>query len=282
MKTIKVLIMILLAAGMGSQGTSAQEQETHKLTIPLSNPGEPGMLECSLISGSITVTGYNGEVVIIEATPRTIKVEKDADREKDEEVREGTEGLRRITSPPSFTISAEENDNTVEISSDSWRQGIDLVIQVPVNFSLHIGTVNNGDITAEGVSGNHEVRNVNGPITLNNVSGSVLANTVNQDITVVFESVEDGTPMSFSSMNGDIDITLPGSVRATAKMRSNNGDIYTDFNMEIEQKRVKKEDSEEAGIYKISVEDWTYGKINGGGPEYTLKGFNGDIFLRKK
>ncbi len=288
MKTIKVLVIILLAAGMISQNISAQNQEKHELTIPLSSPGEPGVLECSLISGSITVTGYDGELVLIEARQATRKVEDieeqemDEDEDEDDEKSSQREGLKKISSKASFNLSAHEKNNTIEISSDSWKQGIELIIKVPVNFSLHIGTVNNGDIEAENVSGNHEVRNVNGSITLNKISGSVLANTVNDKILVVFESVEAGTPMSFSSMNGDIDVTLPASVKATAKMKSNNGDIYTDFDMEVEQKRVKKEDSGHSGTYKISVEDWTYGKINGGGAEYTLKTYNSDIYLRKK
>ena len=35
------------------------------------------------------------------------------------------------------------------------------------------------------------------------------------------------------------------------------------------------------GLSRLSTDDWTYGKVNGGGPEVMLKTFNGDIFLRK-
>jgi len=281
MKTIKTFLIILLAASIVSQNIKAQEQEKQEMAIPLSKQGEPGVLDCNLVNGSISITGYDGNVVMIEATMRTRNVESDKSGKKDEEEKTETEGLRKI-STSSFSLSITEKNNKIEIESDSWKQPIDLVIKVPVNFSLEIGTVNQGDIRAENINGNHEVRNVNGNITLENISGSVLANTVNGKISVVFETVEPETPMSFSNMNGGIDVTFPANVKATVKMKSTMGDIYTDFDMEMEQRRVKKENNENTGIYKISVEDWMYGKINGGGPEYTLKNFNNNIYLRKK
>ncbi len=270
----------------------ALDTNKEELVIPLSNPGEPGTLECSLISGSIEVTGYNGNDVVIQAVQRSTKInvkleelEVDVDVDYDNVIRkekpEIIKGLRKI-STGSFDLRAEEKNNKIEVSSKTFNQTIDLTIKVPANFSLELRTVNNGHIKADNVTGNHEIRNINGSITLYNISGSVLANTVNGEISVVFNSVEPDTPMSFTNMNGNIDVTLPANVKATAKMKSNMGDIYTDFDMEIEKRRVEKDDSEESGTYKISIEDWVYGKINGGGPEFTFKSYNGNIYLRKK
>ncbi len=35
--------------------------------------------------------------------------------------------------------------------------------------------------------------------------------------------------MAFTSLNGVIDVTLPASTRANLKLRSDMGDVYTDF-----------------------------------------------------
>ncbi len=35
--------------------------------------------------------------------------------------------------------------------------------------------------------------------------------------------------MSFSTMNGDVDVTMPGDVKARVKLKSDNGEIYSDF-----------------------------------------------------
>ncbi|MBA7528133.1 hypothetical protein ES705_20316 [subsurface metagenome] len=271
----------------------ALDTNKEELVIPLSNPGEPGTLECRLISGSIEVAGYNCNDVVIQAVQRSTKInvkleelEVDVDEDYDNEIRkekpEIIKGLRKISAGSFFNLSAEEEDNKIEVSSRTYNHTIDLTIKVPQNFSLELGTVNHGHINVDNVTGNHEIRNVYGSISLNNISGSVLANTVNGKISVVFNTIEPDTHMSFTNMNGDVDITIPANLKVTAKMKSTMGDIYTDFDMEIEKRRVEKDDSEESGTYKISIEDWIYGKINGGGPEFTLKSFNGNIYLRKK
>ena len=35
-------------------------------------------------------------------------------------------------------------------------------------------------------------------------------------------------------------------------------------------------------VYKVIVDEWKRGDINGGGPELTIKNYNGDIFIRRK
>ena len=96
-------------------------------------------------------------------------------------------------------------------------------------------TVNHGNITIQDVEGTLEISNVNGSVTLTNVSGSVVTNTVNGEILVDLARIDPDTPMSFRSFNGNVDVTLPGSVKATAKMKSTSGDIYTDFEVEFER-----------------------------------------------
>ncbi len=275
MKTVKNSITAIAILLLAAMTVSAQETNREELTIPLSNPGQPGKLECSLVNGYIKVTGYSGnEVHIIATQPmKKIKIEEADDSQK--------AGLRKITAT-SFSISAEEEENVVEISSDSWKTPINLEIQVPMKFDLDVGTVNAGDVTVENVEGILEVSNVNGSITITNVSGSVVTNTVNGDVKVTMNRLDANTPMSFTSFNGDVDVTLPASVKATAKLKSTSGDIYTDFEVDFEQKKAKVDESDEEGTYKVSVDEYVYGNLNGGGPEFFFKTYHGDIFLRKK
>ena len=128
------------------------------------------------------------------------------------------------------------------------------------------------------IDGDLEIGCVNGEIELNNISGSVLSNTVNGDIRGNFKSVASNQAMSFVTLNGDVDISFPASIKAMAKLKSDRGDIFTDFDMEITRSQPKVESGK--GKYKVSVESWVTGKINGGGPEYTFKNMNGNIYLR--
>lgn len=269
MKTIKYLTGILfLLAGLG---LFAQEVYKEQIVVPLSDPGKSGVLSVGLINGSITVNGYSGTEVIIDAmTTGSKKVTSDK-----------SDGMTKL-STASFELSATENDNVVEVDSDSWKNSINLQIKVPENFDLEISTVNDGKIVIENIEGEISAENVNGPITIRNVSGSVLANTVNGEVAVLFDRVNPDDPMVFTTMNGDIDVTFPESLKASVKLKSDMGDIYTDFEIDINDTKPKVKKSEDSGEYKVTIEDWIYGDINGGGPEFTFKNFNGDIFLRKK
>ncbi|MDZ7717684.1 MAG: hypothetical protein U5K72_02545 [Balneolaceae bacterium] len=103
---------------------------------------------------------------------------------------------------------------------------------------------------------------------------------VNGDITASFNNIGDN-PMAFSNVQGDIDITLPSDAGVTAKMRSEWGEVYTDFQMEID--RSNRESIEaDTDVYRVSINNWITGRINGGGPEYMFKTLRGDIYLRKR
>ena len=39
--------------------------------------------------------------------------------------------------------------------------------------------------------------------------------------------------MAFTSLNGIVDVTLPASVKANVKLRSDQGDVFTDFDIQL-------------------------------------------------
>jgi len=83
-------------------------------------------------------------------------------------------------------------------------------------------------------------------------------------------------------MNGKVDVTLPSNLKATLKMRSDNGDIFTDFDVQLQQRpaAVSRGGGNNRGT-KIEVNRALYGTVNGGGAEIELRSFNGSIYLRK-
>lgn len=270
MKTIKYILPLLFFTLFLTFASSAQDQ----VVVPLSKPGEPGKLSLGLVRGSIQVKGYDGKEVIIKYSGAR------RESEKSKSVTAG--GLRRI-SDNSVGFEVEEENNKVEIGGVSPMQQISFTISVPHNFSLELSAVDGGDIIVENVSGEMEISNVNGGIILNNVSGSAVVNTVNGEIKANFSKVQEGSPMAFSNLNGDIDVTLPANASLTAKMKSERGEVFTDFEMDIkrtDKDRINK--SSGSGTYKVSVNNWIYGTINGGGPEYLFKSLQGNIYIRKK
>jgi DUF4097 and DUF4098 domain-containing protein YvlB len=161
---------------------------------------------------------------------------------------------------------------------------VDISLQVPRRSSLKLSSVNDGDIKVEGVQGEIEVSNINGAVTLTGVSGSVVAHALNEDLTITLNEVTVGKPMSFSSLNGKIDVTLPPAVKANVVMKTDNGEIYSDFDIAMDpsnRKPIVEDARGKGGKYRVKIERAMYGTINGGGPEFQFKSFNGDIFIRK-
>ena len=197
-------------------GGLAAAQE-NKVTVPLSSPSQTATLKVHLVEGSIQVTaGANGQVVI-EPEDRHGQPRRDD--------RHAPPGMHRIdVGPRGFT--AIEDHNVVTISPRGG-DGTNLGIQVPVNTALELGTVNGGHVEVTGVSGEINVQNVNGSIDLKNLSGSVLANTVNGNLTISFDRVAPDKPMSFSSLNGRIDVTLPADTKARLRLKTNNGAVFS-------------------------------------------------------
>lgn len=262
------MVMVSLVSG-----AIAQERSIDLFTVPLSNPSSPGKLVIDQISGSIAVEAYDGKEVVIKASFGEEHDHDDGRKEKN--------GLKRIKSS-SLNIGAEEKDNVVHVINEQWNKATHLNVKVPKNFSVKLSTVNDGDITVQGISGEMEITNVNGEITLEGVSGSATADTVNGDVKVDFVNITQDANMAFSSLNGDLDITFPNSLKANVKAKTDMGDIYTDFDLKVAANQPEVNQNSSSETYKVKIEQWVRGTINGGGPEMLFKTFNGDILIKSK
>jgi hypothetical protein len=271
MKRIKLTGLVFLGLIMVTTSFS-QSGSPEQLTVPLSSPGKPYVLKVQLVIGSIKVIAYDGQNIIINVTSR----EGDKERPVANEI-----GMKRISTSGTYEVTAKEADNTITVGTSNPNKYIDLDLKIPQDVKLKLGTVNNGAIEVENVRGELEVNNVNGKITLTNISGSVVANTVNGDVTVTFNSVDPKAPMAFSTLNGDVKVTFPADTKGNFKLKSDNGDIFSDFDIDIEKKPAKINNTNESGMYKIKKDDWVYGKINGGGPEIMMKNMQGNIYVKK-
>ena len=87
--------------------------------------------------------------------------------------------------------------------------------------------------------------------------------------------------MSYHTYNGDVDVSFPAAAKGSFKMKTEQGDIYTDFDMKISSTGPRKTEGN-SGQYKIVIDEWKKGDINGGGAEITMKTNNGDVYIRKK
>jgi hypothetical protein len=300
MKTIVRLagiIILLWAAGMAD---NAQESQADHAVVNFSNPAKPGKVEVDISEGSITVRGYEGKDVIIDARwrervltekeqePEAALAEKGEELDQEELARkkaqaEKAKGMKMIE-VESMGLTIEEEENVIQVNAEEGKRAVDLVIQVPFSTSLRLSCRDDErGVTVDRVDGEIEVDTSDGPIILTNVSGPVVADSSDGEIKAVFGKVTPGKPMSFSAMDGDIDITLPLDVKASLKIKTDEGQIYTDFDVRLTPSQQKKEEDErkEGGGYRVAFEKVTLGLINGGGVEIQLTTYEGNIYVRK-
>jgi len=242
-------------------GAVAQEDPVDRVTVELTDPGKPAFLTVGLVNGGIVVEGYDGKEVIVEARSRLQKISKSHKGDG-----KGS-GMTRVP-VSSSSLTVEEYENKIEIDAESWAHRVDLVIKVPRKTSLELNCVNQGDIRVENITGDLDVSNMNGAVTLLNIKGSVIASAHNRDLTVTLTGVDPDKDMSFSSFNGDVDVVFPVSLKAKVKLKTVQGDVYTDFQItEIEnpERVVSKNNRDSGGKYKVSVDRAFWGTIGGGG-----------------
>ena len=269
---MKKLAIVTLFAAFAVVGQDAQPD---RVTVPFSDPSRPKTLKAGLLNGSITVKGYDGKDAIVEARSEGSRSRRRAP--------ERTDGMRRIDMGGTG-LTVEESDNVISVGTRSLNENVALTIQVPVNTSLKLHSVNGGDIIVDHITGDVEIQNTNGNATATHISGTAVVHALNGKVLVSLDRISGDKPMSFSSMNGDIDVTLPADVKAKVKLKSDNGAVYSDFEVAMDastRKPTVQDSTSGHGKYRVQFDRMMYGSINGGGPEMQLTTFNGNIYIRK-
>jgi len=279
MKKIHIYLSILTILSFGGALAFAQQATSDRVNVSFSDPSKSGRVGAYVESGSITVKGYNGKEVIIEAKLR----DKPTRKEKIDEIPDKAKGMKRITANRTGLV-VEEEENEMKIYVAEHDNEVDLSIQVPFQTSLKLYCNEGGDVLVENVTGEIEASNSDGDLTLKNISGSAVAHAYDGELIVTFNQIDPGKPMSFSAYDGDIDVTFPSTVKTTVMIKTDDGEIYSDFEIDLKasQKQMTKDERKTGGRYRISFGEFITGTINGGGPEFQFVSYDGNVYIRKK
>ena len=263
------LIGVIFTTTAQAQGTAAQSSE--RITVTLSDPARPGLVKVNMINGGITVRTHAGKDIIIEGQAAG---------------RPGPavtpDGLTRI-GPSRTGLVVVEEKNVVTISNQGFNTRGNIEIQVPAKTNLNLNTMNGNVVSVDGVEGDIEVSNMNGQVRLNGLAGSVMAHSGNGNLFAVFRELPGGKPMSFTSWNGNVDVTLPPTAKANLKIRTDSGDAWTDFELQRLPPGAPKVEDDRArnGQFRIIADATINATINGGGIDLDLRTMHGNIFVRK-
>jgi len=272
---LSILTILLFAGSM----IHAQQSTGDRINVSFSDPSKPGLVTAYVNAGSITIKGYSGKEVVVEAKLRDKPTRT---RERDE-TPDRAKGMKRITANVTGLV-VEEEDNEMKIYVTGHDNEVALDIQVPFQTSLKVASHEGGPVIVEKVTGEIEATCSEGDLTLKNISGSAVANAYDGELVVSFDQIDPGKPMSFSAYDGDIDVTFPSTLKATVMIKTNEGEVYSDFEIDLRAtpKQQVKDERKAGGKYRISFGEYVTGAINGGGPEFQFVSYEGNVYIRKK
>jgi hypothetical protein len=279
MKNVLVVVMVLICAAL-------RAQDSGEFTVPFSNPTGAMKVIVDIKTGSVKIKGTARKDVLVKYSgekdeDNDREHDHDRDHDRDHDGKSNRDGLKKISSG-TMSLEASEYQNTVKVTSDNWSAKMEVVVEVPSTINMKIKTYNDGDLEVNSITGTVELINYNGAITATGISGTVIAETYNGDIKIAYDKLTPDTPLSYANYNGDIDLTFPAGLKASFKMKTKQGEIYSGFDAQVQKSAPVTNTETKTGVYKVKIDDWVKVDVNGGGPEISIQTYNGDIYLRKK
>jgi len=209
------LIAMILAPS--AQAASNVTEEFHK-TVPLSTSGR---IALENINGNVEITGWERSEVQIDA----VKSARDQQRLQEatiEVVGEGDSVRIRTRYPEGHT-----NNNPASVR---------YTLHVPAGAQLDKISLVNGSLDVSQVLGEVNASLVNGKLSAHDLSGRARLATVNGSNNVEFRSLSNVSDVKISSVNGSINLLLPASPNAEISASTVNGNLSTDFPMQVQGK----------------------------------------------
>ena len=277
--------LLAIAAAGSASAADLNDTTSFQHTLHFVGSGEH-TLEVRTITGHITVEAYDGkdvEVLVDRTIDADSRIERErADREVKLETTDNTDRIQLIVRPHDEPSCGEKN-------TTGWRHwdehdynvSYDFTIRVPKNTRLELCTINDGDIVVSGTRGDFSLRSVNGRITMDDVGGSGEAKTVNGRVTATFATAP-REASAFKTVNGDVVLEMPDRLAADLRMKTFNGGLYTDFEVEplVEPMNVSMHRQNGRFVYRST--GFTSVRAGGGGPELTLETMNGDVRVLRR
>lgn len=259
---------ISVSGSVSSSGSRGRAGE-HKVKF---GGGKDRRLEIYIDKSDLTIEGYNGDELIISS-------------DENEAPPERAKGLKSLyangTDNTGLGLEVIVEGSTIKVTKVNKRDG-EYKIKVPKSVSITVEEMSwhgGGDFKISDIDGDVEVQAKTSSVIIRNLSGSVVAHNTSGDIEVIFSKVNAEKPTSITNVSGEVDVTLPADTKANVKTKSISGEVYTDLEIVLAN---KKNGEKSKGMDWIGGGFEAKGTLNGGGVEMRLESISGNVYIRKK
>jgi len=285
----KSILCIALVTFLGVQNVKAQKKEFKeviKKELAYEVASNSRMLEVQNLNGSVSVEGYEGDLVILEVE-KIITARNTEDLEfgkKEIGIKVLHEGSKLIVYPDVPNMHYKDGRFT-NINCDRWEESpydhtLNMKVRMPKSSKLKVGAINNGEVVVKNTRGNYiEANNINGGIELINITGQTKVHCINGEVSISYAD-NPTVASSYYSLNGDINITYQNNLSADIAFKSMNGELFTDFKIAKQFSKTTKDESGKKNT-KYKYESKPVVQIGSGGLPFDFETLNGDVIIKK-
>jgi DUF4097 and DUF4098 domain-containing protein YvlB len=200
------------------------------------------------INGSIEISGYAGDKLIVTAHKKAGK-------------QEYLDELKVVIDADADYVRIETRHPDSQGGWFKWGRdssgSVSYVLSVPDGVDLDAIETVNGYVEIEAVSGDVKASTVNGALNVSGLAADVNLETVNGSVNARFDRLGAGQRVSAGAVNGRITLVLPADASARIEAETVNGGIDADdFGLKAEKGFVGRDLSGEigAGEARISLD----------------------------
>jgi DUF4097 and DUF4098 domain-containing protein YvlB len=204
-------VLVALAAGNTlSASVISRPQTAFRHVYALSHSGRVAIQN---LYGNVSITAWDRDAVLVEA----IKHSTDPRRLED---------ARIVVEPTADSLSI----RTQYAGSDAEHPtSVEYRITVPRGINLESVVLTNGQLSLDGLSGSVKASAVNGDIRALKLGGQAELSTINGQVEADFDRTSRANPISLSSVNGPIHLTIPSGSGASVEAHNLSGGIASDL-----------------------------------------------------
>ncbi len=213
-QNVLVIGVAALLAGMISVPAGLAQDFQRNYKIP-----QGGRINIFTVSGSVTVTGYDGEEIEVTG----LKVGRD--RTRVEIVDQG--------GPDSVSLTVRYPER------GSGDASVNFQVKVPRSVGYNFDEIRSisGNVRLADVTGRVRARSISGSVEVKDISGIVSASSTSGNVDVYLRRIEGAGDMEFSSISGNVTVRAPANLEAYVSMSTISGSLSTDFPIEVQERR---------------------------------------------
>jgi DUF4097 and DUF4098 domain-containing protein YvlB len=204
--TIALALALAAPAALAGKKSDKFKEEIHESF----DTGTSGRLTLTNINGDVTVTGYDGKTIQVDAI-KYASTQQKLDESK----------IEFHTKNQHLTIDVDIDNDRRDHHDGSAR--IEFKIRVPRGTSIDDLELVNGDLGLDGIAGRVDASSVNGDVTGEKLSGDVDLSAVNGDVSLTVVGVVES--IKLHSVNGTVELMIPRDANARVSASTVHGSI---------------------------------------------------------